>query len=60
MKEGLRFFGVLVYSGGTSWGQPYTHYGAIVIKDGDDTQKERARLFGERVAKKAMELFITG
>jgi NAD(P)H dehydrogenase (quinone) len=49
--------GTLVYSGGTAWGQPFTHFGAIVIKDGDDAQRERARVFGERVAKKAMELF---
>ncbi len=56
----LLVMGALVYSGGTSWGLPYTHYGAITIKDGDDNQKERARLFGERVAKKATELFGQG
>lgn len=53
----LLVMGTLVYSGGTAWGQPYTHYGAIVVKDGDEAQRERARLFGERVAKKALELF---
>jgi 3-isopropylmalate/(R)-2-methylmalate dehydratase small subunit len=26
---------MLVYSGGTSWGQPFIHYGAVAIKDGD-------------------------
>jgi NAD(P)H dehydrogenase (quinone) len=56
----LLVLGLLVYSGGTSGGQPYTHYGAVAIKDGDDAQKERARLFGERVAKKALELFANG
>jgi len=56
----LLVLGTLVYSGGSSWGQPFTHYGAIVIKDGDDAQRERARLFGERVAKKALELFGNG
>ncbi len=53
----LLVLGALVYSGGTAWGQPYIHYGAIVIKNGDDAQRERARLLGERVAKKALELF---
>jgi len=56
----LLVLGTLVYSGGSSWGQPYTHYGAIAIKDGDDAKKVRARLFGERVAKKALELFANG
>ena len=56
----LLVLGTLVYSGGTSWGQPFIHYGAIVIKDGDDAQLERARQLGERVAKKAMELFGNG
>ncbi len=49
--------GMLVYSGGTSWGQPYTHYGAIAIKDGDEAQRERARIFGERISRKTLELF---
>ena len=56
----LLVLGALVYSGGTSWGQPFTHYGAIAIQDGDDAQRERARLFGERVARKAIELFGKG
>jgi len=53
----LLVMGALVYSGGVAWGQPYIHYGAIVIKDGDEAQRERARLLGERVAKKTLELF---
>ena len=53
----LLTMGALVYSGGTAWGQPYTHFGSVVIKEGDEAQRERARLFGERVAKKALELF---
>jgi NAD(P)H dehydrogenase (quinone) len=56
----LLVMGALVYSGGTAWGQPYIHYGAIVIKDGDNAQRERAGLLGERVAKKALELFGNG
>src|SRR6056297_1721538 len=45
--------GMLVYSVGVSEGNPYTHFGAVCIKDGDESQKERARLFGERIVKKA-------
>jgi len=49
--------GLLIYSAGTSGGQPFTHYGAVAIKDGDEAQKERARIFGERIGRKAIELF---
>jgi NAD(P)H dehydrogenase (quinone) len=53
----LLVMGLLVYSSGTSGGQPFIHYGAVAIKDGDEPQRERARIFGERVARKALELF---
>ncbi len=53
----LLVLGMLVYSGGTSWGQPFIHYGAVAIKDGDEAQRERARIFGERIARKTRELF---
>ena len=52
----LLVLGMLIYSGGTSWGQPFTHYGAVAIKDGDEAQRERARIFGERIARKTREL----
>jgi NAD(P)H dehydrogenase (quinone) len=52
--------GMVVYSGGAACGHPFTHFGAIAIKDGDDAQKERARIFGERLAAKATELFGNG
>jgi NAD(P)H dehydrogenase (quinone) len=53
----LLVMGMLVYSGGTSLGQPFIHYGAVAIKDGDEAQRERAKIFGERIARKALELF---
>ena len=53
----LLVMGMLIYSGGTSLGQPPTHYGAVAIKDGDEAQRERARIFGERIARKTRELF---
>ncbi len=49
--------GLLVYSAGAGRGQPFTHFGAVAIQDGDDAQKERARIFGQRIAEKALELF---
>lgn len=49
--------GMLVYTGGTSDGKPYTHFGAVTIKDGNDFEKDRAKTFGQRIAKKALELF---
>lgn len=53
----LLVYGMLVYSAGASEGAPYTHFGAVCIREGDEKQKERARIFGSRVAKKAVELF---
>lgn len=49
--------GMLVYSGGSALGQPYIHMGIVTIKDGDENQKDRAKIFGERIGKKALEIF---
>ncbi|SJZ51317.1 flavodoxin family protein [Selenihalanaerobacter shriftii] len=49
--------GMLVYSVGSAEGKPFTHYGAVCIKEGDAEQQERAKLFGSRVAAKALEIF---
>jgi len=49
--------GMVIYSGGAAEGKPYTHFGAVCIKDGDKDQQKRAEIFGERIAKKAVELF---
>lgn len=48
--------GMIIYSGGAVE-KPYTHFGAVCIQDGIDDQKERAEIFGERIANKAIELF---
>lgn len=50
--------GMLVYSGGAGEGDPYTHYGVVTIKDGDEEHQEKAKIFGERVARKAVEVFV--
>ncbi|MGB5990055.1 MAG: flavodoxin family protein [Marinifilaceae bacterium] len=49
--------GVLIYSAGASMGAPYTHLGAVAIREGSDFENERAGLFGERFGAKALELF---
>ena len=49
--------GMLLYSVGASQGDPYTHFGAVCIRHGDEKQQERARIFGARVATKTVELF---
>ncbi|WDV46848.1 flavodoxin family protein [Clostridiaceae bacterium M8S5] len=48
--------GMFVYSVGASKGQPYTHFGAVCIKDGEKEQKERAEIFGERIVQGVIEL----
>jgi Multimeric flavodoxin WrbA len=53
----LLVIGMLVYSSGVAEGQPFIHYGPVCIQEGDEGQKERARIFGERIAKKTVELF---
>lgn len=57
MAAHLLVSGMLVYTPGVAAGAPYLHYGAVAIKDGDDFQKERARIFGQRIAAKTLELF---
>lgn len=49
--------GMVVYTAGGSQGKPYTHYGAVTIKDGDEQLQHRAKLLGKRVVEKAVELF---
>ncbi len=51
--------GMLVYSAGYTKAGPITHYGAVSIKAGDEWQKRRAKLYGKRLAEKAVELFET-
>jgi NAD(P)H dehydrogenase (quinone) len=57
MAAHLLVNGMLVYTPGTSQGAPYLHYGATAIKAGDDFQQKRAKILGQRVAEKALELF---
>lgn len=49
--------GMLVYSGGTALGQPFTHLGPICTKETFEKSRPLFVTFGERVAGKATELF---
>ena len=52
--------GMLVYSGGASQGQPFIHLGPVALDAVDghyESCKESFRIFGERFAKMAGELF---
>ena len=52
--------GMMVYSGGSALGQPYLHLGAVIVKDRMETRLSQAEIFGERIAKKAADLFAEG
>lgn len=49
--------GMLVYSGGGACGQPYIHLGAVALREHLEESKPLFRVFGERVARKALEIF---
>lgn len=48
--------GMFMHSVGASEGLPYTHFGAVCIKDGSEDQKERVEIFAERVARNVKKL----
>lgn len=49
--------GAIIYSGGVSHGIPMTHVGAICLRDSEEDGLKMSQAFGERFAKKAIELF---
>ena len=49
--------GMLVYSGGGSWGKPYIHLGPVGISDDLAKYAPTFRAYGTRMASKALELF---
>ncbi len=56
-------FGMLCYSGGSAMGKPYIHIGPIAVNgnveahNGMEHYRDTFRIYGERFAKKAHELF---
>lgn len=49
--------GMLAYSGGSALGHPYTHLGVTALKQVDEKQEEKIKIFGKRVAEKALMLY---
>ncbi len=49
--------GALVYSGGGAHGKPVIHLGPVGLKDMLPAAEETFRIYGERMAGKALELF---
>lgn len=48
--------GMFVFSVGASEGKPYTHFGAVCIKDGNKEQRERVEIFAERVVQRVKNI----
>ena len=49
--------GAVIYSSGVSQGLPFIHLGPICLKDQEESAAELFRIYGERFARKALELF---
>lgn len=49
--------GMLVFSGGGSFGKPVIHLGPVALKQSKDEAKETFLLYGHRMAQKTKELF---
>ncbi|MBO0453700.1 MULTISPECIES: flavodoxin family protein [Enterococcus] len=52
--------GMLIYSGGATFGQPFIHHGPVALDavgNHYEDSKEMFELFGQRFAEKAFELF---
>ncbi|MDD3253140.1 MAG: NAD(P)H-dependent oxidoreductase [Lachnospiraceae bacterium] len=51
-------YGMMVYSGGGSFGQPVIHLGPVGVRGQFEELAENFRIYGERMAKKTKELGI--
>lgn len=49
--------GMLVYSGGFSYGEPIIHMGPVAIDPHIEESADVCRIYGQRMAQKAKELF---
>ena len=49
--------GAVIYSSGVSQGLPFIHLGPICLKDQEDSAADLFRTYGQRFAKKALDLF---
>lgn len=53
----LMVLGMLVYSGGGAYGKPIVHLGPVALKEYLEQYEPLFRLYGQRMATKAKELF---
>ena len=53
----LLVYGMLVYSSGVDYGRPPIHIGPTIVRDQMAQREANCRLFGQRIATKAHELF---
>lgn len=49
--------GMLVYSSGGAYGQPYIHLGAVALRENFEESKKLFQIFGHRIAEKTVSLF---
>ena len=49
--------GMVVYTGGQALGKPFAHLGAVALMENDEESKTLFKIYGQRIAKKAHELF---
>lgn len=57
MLDHMMVMGMLTYSGGGSFGNPVIHLGPVAIGANLDDFNETFRTYGERMAKKTVEIF---
>lgn len=53
----LMVLGMLAYSGGASYGKPVIHLGPVALKENAADYEDVFRLYGKRMATKALEVF---
>lgn len=53
----MMVYGMLTYSGGSSFGKPIIHLGPVAIKAQMEEYEDTFRLYGQRMATKTVELF---
>ena len=53
----MMFHGMLTYSGGSAYGTPIIHLGPVALGGHLEDSRETFLLYGERMARKTMELF---
>ena len=53
----MMVYGMLTYSGGSSYGKPVIHLGPVALKDHLEASKDTFLLYGKRMATKTIEIY---